>query len=107
MSRKPGDIDKFRLLQDVSARALKRLGLIIDKGADTDAIAASRLILDRSMPVPKQSTAAIAAAAAGGAAGAHLALMAAKAQARLTNIADSMQDVTPTSSVEFAPLERV
>ena len=108
MSRKPGDVDKFRVIQGLTHKALKAIGETLDSGSEQGKLAAAKIVLDRTMPVPKTSPAAVAAAAALGAAGgAHLAALAAKAAERLNIPADTAQTVQLTSQPVFAPLHRV
>lgn len=106
MSRKAGDIDKFRTLQGLTVKALKALSDALDSNDMEARLRATDMVLKRTMPVPKTSPADIAKAAAMGAAGGvHLAALAAKAAERLA------QTVEPTTiepvSVTFAPLSRV
>lgn len=92
-------------LDELEGLALKRLGEIIRKGSDKDALAAADMVLKRTAPEPKVNTAADAArgAAMGAAAGASvgLAALAAKAQARALP-APAPIDITPRA--ERAPL---
>ena len=103
MGRRPGDIDKFRLLQGLSVKALKVWGEILDTGSEQAKVAVARDVMARAMPVPKANPAAVAAAAALGAAGgAHLAALLAKAQTRI----DSADMLQIQGEATFAPLGR-
>lgn len=81
-----GKVELHRRLENLTAYALARLERIIDKGSDKDALEASKLVMNRTLPEPKVNTAEIArqaALGAGAGASAGLALVTAKASARL------------------------
>jgi hypothetical protein len=88
-------------LEALSEAALARLGKIIETGADKDALAASDMVLRRTMPEPKATALDIARAAAigAGAGAGGLGAIAAKAQARLASV-----DITDSVETTFTPV---
>lgn len=95
---RPRQLDRAKTIDDLTDSVLARLRKVIDKGEDKDAIAAARLVLDRSMPALKQSAMAIGVVSAGAT---HLESLMATARKRLTVGTPDITDAT------FAPLTRV
>ena len=80
----PLALRKIKMIEGLTAPAIRRLGALIEDEDKRIAISAIDIVLKRTIPVPKPlGGAALAAAAAGGAMGGHMAAMRAQAERRL------------------------